>query len=306
MTHGPTTIKSKGACIYCGRSGIRLTDEHILPFFLGGVHILKEASCDACAKITSRFELDVARHLWGDARASFAAPTRRKKARKTNIVLNDPRYPDHRITVPYSEYPGMMVFYIMNVAGALLALPADVDQSGAWVLTSISDDKRIKTFEQKYPGRLIASFRHVPESFGRLIAKIGYGQILCSLDPGDFEPICLPYILGDNSNLSHIVGGRQTLPPPQPGIGYELASHFFGTSHQGILLAEVRMVANCQTPIYHVVVGKVTGEEQVANVLAKLEATCTISITNEATYRPPSDERLHWVPRLWPLPILSQ
>lgn len=66
------------------------------------------------------------------------------------------------------------------------------------------------------------------------------------------------------------------------------------------------MVANCQTPVYHVVVGKVTGEEQVANVLAKLEAACTISITNEATYRPPSDERLHWIPRLWPLPILTQ
>ncbi|RUL68413.1 HNH endonuclease [Dyella choica] len=84
MTNGPTRIPSKGLCIYCGRSGLRLTDEHILPYFIGGQHVIEEASCDDCAKITTKFELDVGRELWGDARIAFNAPSRRKKE-KTNL-----------------------------------------------------------------------------------------------------------------------------------------------------------------------------------------------------------------------------
>lgn len=37
MTHGPTRIPSKGACIYCGARDVKLTDEHIVPRFLAGV-----------------------------------------------------------------------------------------------------------------------------------------------------------------------------------------------------------------------------------------------------------------------------
>src|SRR5271157_403593 len=79
MSHGPTRVKSFGACIYCGATGVRLTDEHIVPLSLGGAHILEAASCDNCAKITTRFENDVARGLWGDARIAYNAPTRHKK-----------------------------------------------------------------------------------------------------------------------------------------------------------------------------------------------------------------------------------
>jgi hypothetical protein len=76
MSHGHTKISSKGVCIYCGRNDTRRTDEHVVPFSLGGQHVLLDASC-ACADITKRFEQDVAREMWGDARNSFNAPTRR-------------------------------------------------------------------------------------------------------------------------------------------------------------------------------------------------------------------------------------
>lgn len=305
MTHGPTHIPSRGVCIYCGKSNAKLTDEHVLPVFLGGFHVLKGASCDACARITSRFELDVARRLWGDARASYDAPSRRKKLRQKAIVLDDIVTPGGKITIPFREYPAPMVFYLMRTAGALLGLPEDIDLSGAWQFRAAVDKERIKAFEDKYPGRLTAKFRHVPESFGRLIAKIGYGQILCSLAPSDFQSVCLPYILGQKNNVSYVVGGRWSLPEPTPGIGYSLSSHFIGTAHRGLLIAEIRMVANWQTPVYHVVVGTVSGADQVAGALAKLEATCTITITNEQAYKPPLDDCFHWLPRIWPPPIVA-
>ena len=76
MTHGSTKIESKGACIYCGAADVKLTDEHIVPLSIGGQHVLLKASCNECNKITSKFELDVARGLWGDARNSYNAPSR--------------------------------------------------------------------------------------------------------------------------------------------------------------------------------------------------------------------------------------
>jgi len=63
MSHGHTIIDSKGICIYCGKAGVRLTDEHIVPLSLGGQHVIGEASCHDCAKVTSKFERDVAREF---------------------------------------------------------------------------------------------------------------------------------------------------------------------------------------------------------------------------------------------------
>src|SRR5260370_3199283 len=207
MSHGPTKIASKGVCIYCGQTDVRLTDEHIVPLALGGHHVILEASCDACADITKRFEQDVARELCGDASISYNAPSRRKSERKTHILLTDPKNPNRRVKIPYSDYPAPMVVYRMYRAGLLCGLPDTLDISDRWGIAAISDKVRNEDFEAKYGMPLTAKFRHVTDRFARLIAKIGYGQILCSLDPGDFRPICVPYILGHKNNPSYIVGG---------------------------------------------------------------------------------------------------
>jgi 5-methylcytosine-specific restriction endonuclease McrA len=105
MSHGPSKIPTKGRCIYCGKADVKLTDEHFVPLSLGGQHIIEKASCLACADITKKFEQHVARDMWGDARNSYNAPSRRRNARPTHITLCDPKYPSRAIRVPYNEYP---------------------------------------------------------------------------------------------------------------------------------------------------------------------------------------------------------
>jgi len=56
MTHGPTNFPTKGKCIYCGASDVKLSDEHIVPLAFGGQHVIQEASCSDCAKITSNLK----------------------------------------------------------------------------------------------------------------------------------------------------------------------------------------------------------------------------------------------------------
>jgi hypothetical protein len=302
MSHGPTKIASKGACIYCGRTGLELTDEHVVPLSLGGQHIIRDASCLDCAKITTRFERDVARELWGDARVSYDAPSRRKRMRKTHIVLTDPDMPHRKVEVPYSEYPAPIVFYRMQKAGILQGLPDTLDISDAWQLVAISDDKKSKEFKQKFGVDLTAKFRNVPDSFARLIAKTGYCHVLMSLDPGDFRPLCLPYILGQKKNLSYIVGGKFNTTEPEDK-GYVLGTVGFASADRMMIIAEVRLYANLQTPIYHVLVGDVRGQASVAAVLKKLGEIQLTVITPSLPSDTKTLEGDHCMPSVWPLPF---
>jgi HNH endonuclease len=302
MTHGPTRIPSRGTCIYCGASGVRLTDEHVIPLALGGFHILEGASCDDCARITTRFERDVAREIWGDARTSYNAPTRRKKERKTHIILSDPNDPSKRVKVPYSEYPAAMVFYKMGRAGLLEGLPDTVDVSSAWQFIGIHDQGKAKGFKEKWGVPLTSRFRHVPESFARLLAKIGYCNLLCALEPGDFRPICVPYILGTKPNPSYVVGGTFEIAEPTPGLGYVLRTAGFIENDRLMLITEIRLFADNATPTYHAVVGDVRGRDRIDAVLKKI-GLLEITGADMTLKAPPTSKSDHWAPSVRPLPF---
>ena len=123
------------------------------------------------------------------------------------------------LKVPYSEYPAALIFYKMQKAGILLGAPEDLDISAAWRFSAVHDDEKAKGFEEKFGIKLTVKFRHAPVSFGRLLAKIGYGQVLWQLEPDEFRPLCLPYILGTKLNVSYILGGTFDIPPPTPELG---------------------------------------------------------------------------------------
>lgn len=298
MSHGSTQI-IKNICIYCGKKNVKLTDEHIMPYFIGGQHILVNASCKDCADITSEFELQVARNLWGKARTAYNAPSRRKKKRKKYIFIEDAKNIGQKIKIPVDEYPSAMIFYHMKTAGFLLNSPKNFDYSKLWTLKAIHDDKKTKAFEKKYPGQLITKFKHVPDSYARLLEKIAYGQILCSLDPNDFNPICLPYILGKESNHSYIVGSGENSHEPLNDIGYSMRTICIGTSEYLLLIAEIRILANEHTPAYHVVVGDVSGKDNVNSVRDKISATYDVVISDN--FKGSCSDEYHWMPRIWPL-----
>ncbi len=79
----------------------------------------------------------------------------------------------------------------MGRAGLLEGMPDTVDMSSQWQFVAVTDNLKAKNFQERFGLPLTAKFRHVPDSFARLLAKIGYCHLLCSLDPGDFRPICL-------------------------------------------------------------------------------------------------------------------
>lgn len=266
MAHGLTYFETKGRCIYCGVASDNLSDEHIVPKSLGGQHIIREASCSRCAGITSKFELKVARYLWGDARIAFDAPSRRKKDRPTHFKVTN-----EDIEIPVQEYPAGFVFYKMGKSGFMRDLVETEDVSSGWQLVMIDDDARRENYFNKHGKYPPLKFRNFPQEFGRIIAKIGYCQILTTFHPTEFLHICLPYILGDKANVSFVVGGGEEVEPV-PGVGYSLGTECIITRNldRMLLIAKVRLYANIHSPEYSVVVGEFIGEELVANARLKL------------------------------------
>jgi hypothetical protein len=299
MPQGHTRIASRGVCIYCGANGVALTDEHVVPLSIGGQHILEGASCRSCADITSRFEGDVAQSMWGDARNSYNVRSRRRNKRKTHIILSDPTdFTRRGVKVPYADYPAPMVFYKMGRAGLLEGLPDTLDVSNGWQLVAITDEVKAQAFQEKFGVPLTGKFRHMPESFARLLAKIAYCNLLTIVDLGDFRPICLPYIMGQRRNPSYVVGGIFEIAEPE-SVGYRLSTVGFGNSERLMLVVEIRLFASVSTPTYHVVVGDVFGEERVAAISKKLGELTVLLPTWPAS----GAKREHWMPRVWPLPF---
>ncbi len=267
-----------------------------MPFALGGAHILERASCRDCAKMTSRFETAVLRGMWGDAREAFNAPSRHKKRRKGYIEMPDPDDPSLVRQIPSAQHPGPMVFYRISRAGILIGAPVTLDTSASWELVVIDDNLRLKALEKLYPGKLTFKFRHSPYEFGRMIAKIGYCQVLTSLTPNDFHPFCLPYIMGTKHNVSYIVGGSTDAQQANDKSGYDLSTFAFGTIDHLYLLASVRLLSNTHAPQYHVVVGDVIGRDAVVAVTEKI-GPASVEVTKFGASANPE----HWQPLVWPL-----
>lgn len=263
-------FKSKGKCIYCGDEKSPLTDEHIVPYFIGGKHIIEKASCNACADITKRFEQDVARDLWGDARNSYNAPTRRKKERAKKISIPAPNGVGEVLSVEPSVYPGLFYFYKMGFPGILTNTHENVDQSKKWEIIIIQDEERLKNYSKIFNRPATAYFKNVPESFAKLIAKIAYCNALSAVDQEDFIPLIVPYFMKSGANLSFLVGSHPELQEPNPCLGYSLRHGCVGSIEKMFLVEEVRLLANCHTPSYCVVVGYTTGLEKCQRLIDKL------------------------------------
>jgi hypothetical protein len=112
-----------GACIYCG-STENLSDEHIVPFGLGGNLVLPKSSCQRCARITSEFERRVLRGFMRDARATGRFPTRRPKERPSTIPVEIKRG-DHLelVDIPVAEATGFMQLLSFAPAAFLAGRP---------------------------------------------------------------------------------------------------------------------------------------------------------------------------------------
>ncbi len=170
------TYPEFGRCIYCGETN-DLTDEHIIPFALGGNAVLPKASCKKCNKITRGFEETCCRPMLGPIRIRLNLQTRRKKERPKHLPL-DIAGPNGRksIQVPAMDYPAVCIGIRLDPPSMIRGAPPSGKVTGELF------GKRAQFAEailQKGDSAVIGKF--VMEPFCRMIAKIGHAHVMAAM-----------------------------------------------------------------------------------------------------------------------------
>ena len=256
-----TRAPSAGLCIYCGRTE-ELTDEHVVPFGLGGNLVLPDASCSECNKITSAFERRVLRGFMEDARVAGGFPTRRPEERPTSIpiqIKTDGQF--ESVQLPTSEALGMLVLPTLERNAFLAGKPVThgVKVVGTQMIAFGKPPKDVATALNT---RTLQSTAHVDAtSFVRMLAKIGYSFAVASIGPYPLSEVpLLPLIQGKADDGSTWIGSADYRiegiedKKPQHALGLVWVSGACGDVAEKVLVARVKLFASSGATGYEVVV----------------------------------------------------
>ena len=251
-------------CIYCGRHGknIKLGDEHIVPFGLGGKLVLPKASCDRCGKITgATIERQCLRNMFGQLRIRSNYPTRRKKERPETLPMSvETEGRIEFVEAPVNRRPHATIMFAFPRPGILAGLTpeesANVRLPGLWFYGQQDEAARLWT-KENYPDAkrhgAVASFH--PVLFQKMLAKIAHSFAVAEIGYGKFNPLLPKAIIGEAPwQPGYLVGGNPNEPPPSEYINEIGFRNQVSIKGQPYLVVRIRLFANLGAPTYYVVV----------------------------------------------------
>lgn len=259
----PINAPDIGECIYCGASESeeRLQTEHAIPYGLNGDYTLLRASCDECAKSTSRCEREALRGLLPAIRNVLGMRTRRRKKRaKTLSVVLESADSQSTIEVLPTAFPLYLPTPVFPAPGVVVGrLPSPGTLSGLRFRHVAGPT--FEEFAKEHPGAQFVGSRvtYAPDEFARMLAKIGYCIAVYSLgiSPLRESPI-RKVIRGEDPCVGHWVGSW-TGDPVNPEKGIH-AAQVEANMNGDELHVVMRLFAQFGAPEYHVALGQVKSE----------------------------------------------
>jgi hypothetical protein len=247
-----------GKCIYCGSSTPPLSDEHTVPYGLNGDSVLRSASCQECADITSAFETIVLRETLFAARAAMGAKTRRRKQRERQhsmyIVVDGQ---EQKIEAPWQDHWKVIPLPVFEPPAFLdgRVYKAGVEAHSmdiAWVGESPQEIAKLHNAEDVV--FKMRSGLRVATAFAKLVAKIAYSSAVMEFGlSGIQEAFIVPAILGKRDDLGRWVGcDRQRIMGTKYNLWHTKLEIF-----RGLILARVKLFARSDGTEYVVVVGRI-------------------------------------------------
>jgi hypothetical protein len=254
-----------GRCIYHdGGDWVgRLTLEHVIPEGLGGKLELPDATCDACAKITSAMEGQNAGRLFRPIRRQLNFPSkgrgkaRREARRQEQFVV---RIDGKKRYIPTAEYPGLLLSFVFPLPTALLGIQPDYRSfaGGVSLATLPGFGERLNALRTKYGQNVEFPNFGSAELVGRLLAKIGHAYAVAELGYGSFRPYLLGIIRDHDPMLMHHVVGSAVGELPAGDDLHEIAILPPGQiGDPKLVVVRVRLFANVQgMPAHYVIAGE--------------------------------------------------
>ena len=254
-----------GKCIYCGGAFDKLTDEHVIPFALGGTMVLHNASCEECRDITSRYERNPLNENWSEIRACLDYPSRKRKFENETFGLH--------VTLKNKEETVLRLkkSEVLGIAQFLeFALPGFFLKSGVYKKGSIVTGNSvfgfgvdIKQFLQKHNIKQFSfSDEYKSTNFEKMIARIAYCFTIACFGYDCFsERLVLPSILNQKDDIGFWFG-CDPMQEITSSIGKQNGKNAIKlgilqkkNSTKRYVVVRLKFFANTDTPEYIVVVG---------------------------------------------------
>lgn len=259
-----------GKCIYCGKIGVKLANEHIVPYGLHCDWVLLKASCLECAKVTSNIEGHVLNKTIKVIRTALNMKSRRPRAisfplsieRDGKLYTEDVKIQDAWKVIPFPIYDVPGHYYgndqITGIQVQDIGLVEldnmnhEIGQKHSSKIIGIPNIFYIDTEKNtcflgpKYPGI----------EFARMLAKIGYCYALTKVKIEDFiEIYVLPSILGQKNDVGSWVGCDEKNPMiSSANMAFSLKALIIKETKE-ILIRIKLLVLHKETPEYVVIVG---------------------------------------------------
>lgn len=259
----PQTVRTApaGACIYCGTTKGRLTDEHVVPKGLGGTLVLPQASCDDCARLTSQFEMRVLRGFLDRGRRAMGIKGRKGHKRPAvdtltqTFIRADESTVDH--DVPWDDGVKVMhlpVFVLPAFLDPRRAMDPAVSQLEITAVDTLHFDLRQGEVVREYQAQGIRFEDQMDLwAFVKMLAKIAhsYHVAVHGVFPLEQSPL-VPIIRGQSSDALNWVGTTLTDTLPSGGLALHLLHHAALESDDGSQASAVRikLFAHGPTPTY--------------------------------------------------------
>lgn len=267
-------LQSLGKCIYCGASGVKLTDEHVIPYAIGkNATILEGACCEVCQKIIQPYEQEVLKKQLNVFRAMVEAPTRDMRRRPKNIILPLVEYDEVGRTirelgdreVPIAEGP-----LILNLwqSPPPRILGEEIDpvnaEGGPWryIEASRADPILQQAAQELGIGRV--GFRLSPVNrlhYLRSLAKTAHAFTAAELGVDAFEPFLTDLILNRSDDVGLFVGDKSGVAGLEGPTGHSFKITLGQTPDElgqagGLIVVFMQLWADLGSPPHLVVVGR--------------------------------------------------
>jgi len=230
-----------------------------VPFALSGTAVLPNSSCCDCASITGRFEQHVLRGPMWAVRVFRALNSRSRHANAPTefpvIVEQDGQ--KSTVYLPVEDYPILLHFPIFVPPAHIVpeGYTSGIRMSG---IASVSFGKRPDEVMKflNASSFSVPSKGDQPVAFARLIAKIGYAMAVAQGQANliDGQPFVLPEILGESDDIGRWVGTLTKPITKHPGVLHR--ADIRKDEKNGLLVAEVQLFADSETPAYGVLLGR--------------------------------------------------
>jgi len=263
-------VMSFGQCIYCGKrsSEVTLTDEHIVPYSLGGTNVLQKASCRGCASITSGLELHLARNIFGHHRVHANVATRNRKNRPSvlpstfQIGATSPQ----KLEFPIKDHPYFTMLPVWGLPGMLTGATPAADFGTTELHRFEFVPKHFRKLLKLSNTDTLSFLLEVKmdqDQFARAVAKIAYCEAIARFGLNGFERTTIvDFILGRYPFSQFLVGGTpQEVDPPMPKkVDHAILLIDAPQETGSIVIGQVRLFANTGTsthgmPWYLVILG---------------------------------------------------